>query len=240
MEKTIRRSLLISVVFAASAAAFLFLRHDPPKALSPLVPQDKETFVLQGVRLLEVVPVDYPRGIDFGKGKFVLFDFSTPAGQDLLLERVVIEKQGASDTEMPEAWLRLNSVRVYTTARFENGHATFTAFPSVIEPETWNAEPETVFKEAHTMGIPYDVLQDGQEKQLVLHPLQPLPQLLQSGSDVSFGIYGRWTDSIASRAKENGIRFCLKEISGTLLPSGQKATTRFAQKMCGERMGIRD
>ena len=234
----------ISIIAVATGlillGLFLFNKFDTQKVKSPSGSSvEEETVILQGIEPLEIIPVEYERTLDFGKGKFILFWLHVAQGEDFLIEPVVIEKEGASDMEMPEAWLRLNSVRIYTTARFENSRATFVAFPPIIEPETWNLEPETVFEQVQNMGIPYEILEDVSEKQVVLKPLPPLPQTLPAGSSVSFGIYGKWANDIASRSKENGTRFCLKEVSGTLLPSGKKTKTQFAQPLCGPFLGIR-
>jgi len=237
---SLQRLFVLIVVGVIATAILVLVQNKKEPSQSPQAQSD-EAVILQGVRQLEIAPVDYPRDLDFGKGKFILLDFFVPNEEDFRIEQVVITKKGATDTEMPEAWLRLNSVRIYTTAHFENNRATFGAFPPVIEPETWNLEPETVFERVQHMGIPYEILEDISEKQLVLKPLPPLPQLFPAGSNVSFGIYGKWADGIAPRPKENGIRFCLEEISGTLVSRNgteQKAQTRFAQPLCGPFLGV--
>lgn len=221
--------------FAAVFLAALLFLHERgvrslPTAITP-PPQLQQAEILQGVEPLEIVPVDYPRTLDFGKGKFSLFDFSVPAAEDFRLERLVVSVDGATDEEMPQAWLRLNGVRIYTVTDFHSGEAIFTAFPPV---ESGNADIDRV-----SLGdIPHERLQNAQEAQILLKPLQPLSQLLPAGSTVSVGIYGKWVDDITPRPAKSGIRFCLKEISGVMTKNDQPAKTSFAQPICWPRMGI--
>lgn len=230
------------VLAALFLAALLFFHEQSLRFFHPVTPPPpaQQPEILQGVQPLEIVPVEYPRDLDFGKGKFALFDFSVPADSDLRLEKLVVSVDGATDAEMPQAWLRLNGVRIYTTAAFHNGEAVFTSFPP--------SEPGNIDIDSIPLGnITHERLQNAQESQILLKPLQPLPQLLPAGFTVSVGMYGKWSDGIASRPAASGIRFCLKKISGTMVHSGSStkliagklAETSFAQPICWPRLGIR-
>lgn len=228
------------------AAFFAFLRSEPQNREPILLaPPSDDTVVLQGVQSLDLEPVNFRRDLDFGKGKFALFRFFVP--QDLpgcaesegrcasgfRLERLVVVMEGASDAEIPEAWLRFYTDHVYSVAAFENGVATFDQFP----PENYE-------------GLEHGVMESPAEKQIVVLPQGPLPRVFLGVADVPIGLYGHWTQDIAPRtvplpssgahreAFSGGIRFCLKEISGTFVGSGKRGETRFAQPICWPRMGI--
>ena len=219
MPRAFRFPVLVLLLALGAAALFLLARS--PSRSSP-VPHTQDAVVLQGIEPLEIVAVEYARDLDFGKGKFALFWFHVPQGEDFRIERLVVRKEGASDEEMPEAWLRVNSVRVYTKPPFVKDEASFTVFP----PE----DPK---------DIPMTILENQQETEQLLQPTADLPRTFSSGSSVSLGIYGKWADSITPRPVASGIRFCLEEISGTLIASGKNAATRFAQPLCWPRLGIK-
>lgn len=238
MKRLNWRVAVVFALLALSAAGFARQYRDVQPDIRSFTPDD--TVILQGIRMLEVTPVALPRTVDFGKGKFALFEVSLPAGEELRLERVVISKDGASDSEMPEAWLRINGVRVYTKVLFQNNEAVFAQFPP-------NAEQPPAAS-ASIADTPKETLNDAQETQFLLTPNGDLPRVFPAGSEFSVGVYGKWAPDISARTPEQGlpdgasakagIRFCLKELSGTMLPSGDKAKTSLAQPMCWPYMGI--
>lgn len=222
------RAGIIIILLVLSGAGIARQYRDAQQDVRSIPPE--AAVILQGVRMLEVLPVKLPRAVDFGKGKFALLEVSLPAGESFRLEKIVIAKEGASDSEMPEAWLRLNGVRVYAKARFEKDEAVFMQFPPDAE------QPPAV--SASIADIPKEALNDVQETQFLLTPNGDLPRVFPAGSEFSVGIYGKWVPDIPARAPEQGIRFCLKELSGTMLPSNTPAKTSLAQPLCWPKMGI--
>ncbi|OHA52821.1 MAG: hypothetical protein A2991_00190 [Candidatus Terrybacteria bacterium RIFCSPLOWO2_01_FULL_58_14] len=230
--------VLPAAILAVGAAVFLMSDRarevGPPRGgPTSTVPAEDDTVILQGVMKLDLETVNFPRDLDFGKGKFALFRFFVPTEEDFRLERIVVVKEGASDAEIPEAWLRFYTDHVYSVAAFENGTAVFDQLP----PEN----PE---------GLEQGIVENEAEKQIIVLPQGPLPRVFPGGADIPVSIYGHWAEDIASRivplpssgapaqAPSGGIRFCLKEISGTFVESGRKAKTSFAQPICWPRMGI--
>ncbi|OHA47018.1 MAG: hypothetical protein A3A80_01160 [Candidatus Terrybacteria bacterium RIFCSPLOWO2_01_FULL_44_24] len=162
----------------------------------------------------------YSRTLDFGKGKFISL-WVHPPGEDLRIEKLRVRKEGATDAEMPYAWLRLNGIRVYVRVPFVNDVAVFSAFP-----------PKDI------SSFKYEGYKDAQEEQKLLLDLEDLPYIAPASGQTSTQIYGQFAPDIAPREQRQGIRFCLEEISGTLLPSGRRALTSFAAPVCFSRMGI--
>lgn len=190
---------------------------------------NEPAIILSGVNPLEIVPITYPEDLDFGKGKLALFDFFVPADEDFRIERMDVHLEGVSSDEVPELWLRFNSVRVYTKTEVRGSNAEIIAFPPVLPAQT--APP------VDTQGTPSQILRNTQETQQLLHVGGSLSQTLQRNSGVSIGIYGKWAEGIAPRTPENGIRLCVDEISGSL-SSGAKAKTQLASPLCFPKMGV--
>src|SRR3989344_3594011 len=112
-------------------------------------------------------------------------------------------------------------VGVYVRVPFVNDVAVFSAFP-----------PKDI------SSFKYEGYKDAQEEQKLLLDLEDLPYIAPASGQTSTQIYGQFAPDIAPREQRQGIRFCLEEISGTLLPSGRRALTSFAAPVCFSRMGI--
>ena len=164
--------------------------------------------------------VSYPRDLDFGKGKYASFWIKAP-NEDLIVEEIRAHKEGAIDSEIPAAWLRLNSVRVYVREEFLNGEVVFRAFPSLDG----------------TLGEYRELKNEQEEQKLLLNPSES-SFIVTPGKDVSVQIYGEFAPEIAPRESSNGIRFCVDEVRG-YTASGKPASTRLASPLCFNRLGIK-
>lgn len=229
-----RNKIALAFIVLSGGALFSLTRFNAPQTIIPssIPPAPMEDgVVLLGVRPLEVVPVTYPVDLDFGKGKLALFEFTLPTGSGpFRIEALAARLRGTSDDEVPELWLRFNSVRVYSKASVSGSAALFSAFPPILTPD--NLPPDSL------PDTPTIYLQNPQETQLLVLPPGAFPQELPAGAIVSVGIYAKWFPDIARREPKNGFRLCLDRISGTFTDSGVRAATSFASPLCWERMGI--
>lgn len=224
----------ILVLFASAGLLLFMLQKEPAEKNNGSILRDpklEDNIILQGVRSLEVLPVSYPSDLDFGKGKLALFELAVPSGLGpFRIDTIKARLDGTTGHEVPQLWLRFNSVRVYTKTLVAGGGATFTAFPPLLG--TGSVTPDSL------PDIPSLRLENTQETQLLIESNEPLPQELPAGAVVSIGIYGKWFPDIIPREPENGFRLCLEHISGTFRESGQRGVTSLAAPLCWNSMGI--
>src|SRR3990172_2649144 len=121
MKMTLRKTGFFLGALGVGVAMLLILPKDaPPRGngdSAVFKPNNSEIVTLLGVKPLEVVSVAYPVDLDFGKGKVALFELSLPTEEPFRIETVSTRLEGATAFEIPELWLRFNSVRVYTKTR---------------------------------------------------------------------------------------------------------------------------
>lgn len=162
----------------------------------------------------------YKTSVDFGKGRYASF-WINRVNEDLIIDTIRIHKEGATDEEMPYVWLRLNGIRSYVRTPFRDNLAIFHIFPAPTPTE----------------GT-YELYTSAQEKQKLTLIDAPINFTVSTKKDASVQLYGQFGINIEPREPANGIRFCIEEISGTLAPSGRKASTQLAEPLCFNKMGI--
>ncbi len=218
-----RQIILIVLSVALAAIVLVFFPHRSSKEVN--LEQQGTVSGPENATAFHIEPagpdqVSIDPKINFGKGKFISF-WIYPPNEDLVIDTIKVRKHNAGDEEIPFAWLRLNSIRSYVKVPFRDNLAVFNAFP-VSNPEEGT----------------YELTKNEQEDQkLVIKNASPnFSATLKQ--DISVQIFGEFGENISPREPENGIYFCVEEVSGYLSASNIPASARLAGPLCFPSMGI--